>query len=267
MNTVTSRLVGSLALTALMLAGCMSQPQQGSSSRSAGKDWTESTLSAALGAPTRPQADKDRDADRKPAQQLLFLGVKPGMTALDAVAIGGYITEALAIAVGPQGKVYSQNPPAVYQLQNGIYKPQVEARHANNRLPNVVRVDLDLPATAQIPAGSVDVAVTAQNFHDIYFLIGPPAAQQFLEGIYATLKPGGALLLTDHVGNDNANNAQLHRIPKHIAVETAKKVGFVVESESNALANAADDHTKMVFDPTLRGKTDQFMLLLRKPKK
>ena len=262
MSTVTSRGAACLTIASLVLVGCMSQSEKGGSS----KGWTESALTTALAAPSRPQADKDRDADRMPAQQMMLLGVKPGMTALDAVAVGGYMTEVLSVAVGPQGKVYSQNPPAVYQLQGGMYKPQIETRHANKRLPNVVRVDIDLPATAQIPAGSVDVALTAQNFHNVYYLVSPAAAQQFLDGIYATLKPGGALLLSDHVGVDSGNNAQLHRIPKDIAIDFAKKSGFVVEEESNALAHPADDHTKMVFDPSLRGKTDQFLLRLRKPK-
>jgi len=263
MTTATTLRTLWLAVLSLTLAACASQG--GGKDAATTKRWTESALTTALAAPSRPQADKDRDADRKPAQLMTFLGVEPGMTALDAVAVGGYMTEVLSIAVGPNGKVYSQNPPAVYQLQGGMYKKPVDERHANKRLPNTVRVDGDLPATAQIPAGSVDVALTAQNFHDIYY-INAAAAQQFMNGIYATLKPGGALLLTDHVGVDGANNAQLHRVPKQIAIDFAKKAGFVVEAESNLLAHPADDHSKMVFDPSLRGKTDQFLLRLRKPK-
>lgn len=266
MSTATTFRAAWLALLTLMLAACASQSGKAPATKGT-KGWTESSLSTALAAPSRPQADKDHDADRKPAQTMMFLGVQPGMTALDAVAVGGYMTEVLSVAVGPSGKVYSQNPPAVYQLQNGMYKPQVDARHANKRLPNAVRVDVDLPATAQIPPGSVDVAVTAQNFHDIYYLYSPAAAQQFLDVIFATLKPGGVLGLIDHVGNDGANNAQLHRVPKQIAIDAAKKAGFVVEAESNLLAHSADDHTKAVFDPSVRGKTDQFLLRLRKPKK
>lgn len=258
MNKARSFRAAWLAFLSLALVACASGPST--------KGSTNAALTTALAAPSRPQEDKDRDADRKPAQVMTFLGVQPGMTALDAVAVGGYMTEVLSIAVGPQGKVYSQNPPAVYQLQGGMYKKPIEARHANKRLPNTVRVDADLPATAQIPAGSVDVALTAQNFHDVYYLVNADAAQQFLNALFVTLKPGGVLGLTDHVGLDGANNAQLHRIPKHIAVDAAKKAGFVVEADSDLLAHVDDDHTKSVFDPTLRGKTDQFLLLLRKPK-
>ena len=247
----------------VLVGGCATQQQ--ATTLEPGRAWTDASLTQALAVASRPQAAKSSDADRKPAQLMTFLGVKPGMVALDAVAVGGYMTEVLSIAVGPNGKVYSQNPQAVYQLQGGMYVKPINERHAGGRLPNVVRVDGDLPASSIIPPGSVDVAITAQNVHDIYY-INKDAAAQFLKGIYATLKPGGALLLSDHTGNDGANNAQLHRIPKHIAVDLAKAAGFVVEAESDVLAHPADDHTKVVFDPSLRGKTDQFVLRLRKPK-
>jgi len=42
--------------------------------------------------------------------------------------------------------------------------------------------------------------------------------------------------------------------------------GFTFAGESAALRNPADDHTKAVFDPSLRGHTDQFIYKFRKPK-
>src|SRR5262245_32785349 len=247
------------ALGAVVLAGCASQPGA-SSAPAKGTD-----ISQALASPSRPQEDRNRDADRKPAELMAFLGVKPGMTTADIIAIGGYMTEVLSIAVGPKGKVYSQNPPVVYTLMNGMYKPQADARHANGRLPNTVRVDADLPASAQIPPGSVDVAVTAMNFHDVRNRNAEDGVR-FLKSIYTILKPGGVLGVTDHIGNDGANNAELHRIPEHLFLEDAKAAGFVVDGESDMLKHAADDHTLQVFDPSLRGRTDQFVVRLRKPR-
>jgi predicted methyltransferase len=43
--------------------------------------------------------------------------------------------------------------------------------------------------------------------------------------------------------------------------------GFEFVGESKVLANAQDDHTAKVFDPAIRGKTDQFIYKFRKPKK
>jgi predicted methyltransferase len=262
MNATNLRFAGSrwLVVAATCAALILSATQSASA---AGKPWKVDALDKALA--SRPQADRDRDADRKPAQLTTFFGVEPGMTAVDIIAASGYVTEVLAVAVGPKGKVYSQNPPVVLQMRNGANDKAMTERLANNRLPNVVRVDADLPATSQIPPGSVDVAITAMNFHDVYNR-DPAAGLAFMKTIFDMLKPGGVFGVTDHNGNDGADNARLHRVPKHVAVETAKAAGFVVEADSDVLAHSGDDHTAGVFDAALRGKTDQFTLRLRKPK-
>jgi predicted methyltransferase len=255
-----------IALCAVLaLAACASQggASSGSASKSAkGGKWKTEDLAAALTSSSRAQADKDRDADRKPADLMTFLGVEKGMTTMDVIAAQGYVTEVLSITVGPTGKVYMQNPAQVAANPNNA--KGIEARLANNRLSNVTRVDGDLP-NAAIPAGSVDVAITAMNLHDVYNR-NADAAGAFMKNVFTELKPGGVFGVIDHVGVAGADNAKLHRMQKQQAIDVAKAAGFVVEAESNVLAHAGDDHTKGVFDPTLRGHTDQFALRLRKPK-
>jgi len=41
----------------------------------------------------------------------------------------------------------------------------------------------------------------------------------------------------------------------------------LVAEDDKLLASATDDHTANVFTPAVRGKTDQFILKFRKPKK
>jgi predicted methyltransferase len=41
--------------------------------------------------------------------------------------------------------------------------------------------------------------------------------------------------------------------------------GFKFVGESTVLRNPADDHSKPVFDPAIRGMTDQFVYKFRKP--
>ncbi len=247
------------------LLGCMATVAIGGSGAAAGNAWTTADLSKALAAPTRPEDDRARDADRKPGELLTFFGVEKGMTAVDLMAAGGYMTDVLATAVGPQGKVYAQNPPAFLKFGEGRYDKAMTTRLANNRLPNVVRVDADLPASGQIPAGSVDFAITALNLHDL-FNGNPATGQKFMQDVFTILKPGAVFGVIDHVGVAGADNAKLHRMQTSDAIALAKQAGFVVEAESNLLANPSDDHTKGPFDPALRGKTDQFILKLRKPK-
>lgn len=255
------RSFSAVATMTILLAACAMQ----SDKSSAPKAWKVDALRTALAAPARPQADRDRDADRKPAELMTFFGVKPGMTAIDMLGAGGYMTEVLSIAVGPTGKVYSQNPAALLKMRGGVNDKALSARLANARLPNVTRVDDSLPQP-QVASGSVDVAITAMNLHDIYNAYGADAAAGFVKSVYDVLKPGGVFGVIDHVGLPGGDNAKLHRMTKQQAIDVAKAAGFVVESESNVLAHASDDHTKLVFDPTVRGKTDQFVLLLRKPK-
>jgi predicted methyltransferase len=128
----------------------------------------------------------------------------------------------------------------------------------------VERLDREIGDLGLAP-GSVDAALTALNFHDIYNGSGPDAAKGFLQVVLTILEPGGVLGIIDHVGVAGADNEKLHRIEPEKVVELAKTVGFVVEARSDLLANPADDHTKGVFDPSIRGKTDRFLLRLRKP--
>jgi predicted methyltransferase len=223
--------------------------------------WSTADLAAALNASARPDADKGRDAARKPTEVLVFIGVEPGMTVLDIAASAGWYTEVLSIAVGEDGTVYSQNLKAALERRNGANDKALTARLADDRLPNVVRADGEISA---IELGSIDVAFTALNFHDTFNFAGAEAAAALLAEFYAVLKPGGVLAMIDHAGDPGQNNTKLHRIPKQVVVDLAADSGFILEAESDALAHPEDDRTEMVFGE-IRGKTDRFVLKLRKP--
>jgi len=57
----------------------------------------------------------------------------------------------------------------------------------------------------------------------------------------------------------------LHRIEEATVVQEVTAAGFKLAGESDVLRNPADDHTKKVLDPSIRRKTDQFILMLKKP--
>jgi predicted methyltransferase len=212
----------------------------------------------------RSEEDRARDAGRKPAEVIAFLGIEPGMKVLDAIAASGWYSEVLAEAVGPDGKVYAQNPEFVLKFREGANDKALTARLADGRLPNVERIDGEL-ADAPIADGSLDAAFTALNFHDIYDGSGEEAALGFLVLVAKKLKPGGVLGLIDHVGISGQDNKKLHRIEKSLVEAVIEKSPLVLEAESDVLANPADDHTQGVFAPGLRGQTDRFLFRLRKP--
>lgn len=225
---------------------------------------TPADLSERLADASRPAADRERDAGRKPAAVVAFLGIGPGMRVIDLIAAGGWYTEVLSLAVGDDGVVYAQNPEAVLKFRDGANDRALTQRLAGDRLPNVKRVDARV-AESGIAPGSLDAAITALNFHDVHHGRGSDAAAAFLEAVYALLRPGGVLGIIDHVGVGGADDPELHRIEPDVAIAAARAAGFELEARSDLLRNPEDDHTKSVFDASIRGHTDRFLLRLRKP--
>jgi predicted methyltransferase len=223
-------------------------------------DDLETTLAGA----SRPEADRARDAGRKPAQVLEFLGIEPGMRVLDLMAGGGYYTEVLSLAVGNGGQVVSHNTHAALQFREGANEKALSERLSGDRLPNVTRLNKDIDELTA-DDGRFDAAITALNFHDVYNGSGPDAAVAMLEKVYALLEPGGVLGIIDHAGNPGADNTTLHRMDKSGVIESGRAVGFEVAGESDLLRNEADDRTLRVFDEAIRGKTDRFLVKLQKP--
>lgn len=221
-----------------------------------------------LANPTRSAADRERDARDKPAEVLALAKFKRGDTVADLLAGGGYYSEILSGIVGPNGKVLLVNNTGY----EAFGKKALAERLANDRLPNVVH--LVGPSTALGMGENVlDGAVIVMSYHDLYWVDekeGWPKidAGQFLDQIVRALKPGGVLLVVDHSAKSGtgSNDAQtLHRIDEQFAIADFRKHGLQWEAAMPMLRNPDDDRSKNVFDPAIRGKTDRFVHLYRKP--
>jgi len=228
-----------------------------------------SIYAAAVASETRPEADRDRDAGRQPEAVLEFFGIQPGDVVLEMWSGGGYYTELLAHVVADSGKVIAHaNTP--FLAFAGEAHP---IRHADNRLPNT-EVLLAENNTLVLVADSIDAATIILNYHDLYWSSEEYGWDQidvpvFLAEVYKGIKPGGTLGIVDHQavsGSPAETGNTLHRIDSAIVIAELASVGFVLDGESNVLANAQDDHTKGVFDPEIRGKTDRYVLRFKKPK-
>jgi predicted methyltransferase len=223
---------------------------------------------AVVSSTDRLPTDTERDAARKPAEILAFSKVMTGDTVLEMEAGGGYYTELLSRAVGPTGKVIMQGPKEFLQF----YKEDMDAHLADGRLANVTVSQTPFD-TLEAADGTVDVVTWFQGPHEMYCKAAcgnaplGETAKAYTE-IFRVLKPGGYFVINDHVaaaGAPETTGNDLHRIDPAIIKAAAENAGFVLEEESAALANSADDHTKGVFDDTVRGKTDQFLLRYKKP--
>lgn len=216
---------------------------------------------AAVNHPDRPDTDRARDANRKPADVLMFAGVKPGMTVLDTNSGGGYYTEILSHAVGAEGKVIAHNGPVYWAFM----QETVPARYAE-RLPNVMPLN-GAGEAVDLDEDSVDVIMSVLAYHD-YFMkhdarTAPEDMPAVLASFHKALKPGGAFIVIDHqapVGTGPEMGDKLHRINAEFVKSQILAAGFTLAEESDVLANPDDDPNLSPFRPDFRGKTDRFVL-------
>ena len=222
-------------------------------------------VAMALASPTRPDADKARDAARKPGELMKFAGIKPGQKVVDFVMGGGYATRVMAGVVGPKGTVYAFQPAEfiAFRAQYGTDQDAI-VKALQNVKP--LRSSFGAPAIPE----PVDVIVTVQNYHDLYLASFPAdTADKATAALFKALKPGGTLIVVDHVaaaGSGREAPEKLHRIDPAFARAEIEKAGFTFDGELGAWRQAADPHTDSVFAPAIRGKTDQFAYRFRKPR-
>jgi predicted methyltransferase len=225
-------------------------------------------VKAAVADSSRPDADKQRDANRKPAETLQFLGVKPGEAVGELLPGGGYFTRLFSKAIGPKGHVYALVPerPANAPADMPDLAAKVKAIAAEPHYSNVSVVVAPLASLA--PPVPVDLVFTAQNYHDLHNF--PIDVVGYNKEVFNSLKPGGLYIVLDHsaeAGSGLRDTKTLHRIDAEVVKKEVTEAGFEFVGAGDALANAADPRTAKVFDPSIRGKTDQFILKFRRPKK
>jgi len=227
-----------------------------------------SIYAAAVANESRPEADRTSDAGRKPETVLEFFAIQPGDVVLEMWAGGGYYTELLAHVVGADGKVTVHANTPILNFAGEAHTN----RHVDNRLPNTEIMMAENNELA-LEADSFDAITIILNYHDLYWASEEYGwdqidVGQFLAEIYKGVKPGGILGIVDHQaasGSPAETGNTLHRIDSAIVIVELQGVGFELDGQSDALANPEDDHSKGVFDPEIRGKTDRYVLRFRKP--
>lgn len=166
--------------------------------------------------------------------------------------------------MGPKGQVVAYQPTEFIKFQAKYEEDQKKVAAA---YPNVTALtsplgELDLP-------DGVDLVLTVQNYHGLHLTPFPKdTAAKVNAEVFKSLKPGGVYLIVDHVavaGSGLEPPMKVHRIDPAIVKQEVEAAGFKLERESPMLKDAADPHTANVFDPAIRGKTDQFVMKFRKP--
>ena len=251
-----------------------------------------------VGSADRSAADRVNDQRRKPEQMLAFIAIRPGMTALDLSAGGGYTTELLARAVGPNGSAYGQSqPPRAADAParppvapEGNASPQLAAppvapQAISNAPPAVRRTSAQSlaeraknPAVANMSAvvrafedpvppelaGGLDLVTLMFNYHDLGHM-GVDRARMNA-AVFAGLKPGGVFVVADHAGRPGtgiSESGTLHRIEEDFLRKEVEAAGFRLQSHGDFLRNPSDPRDKNTPDPAQ--PKDEFVLKFVKP--
>jgi predicted methyltransferase len=217
----------------------------------------------------RPGEDMQRDVNRKPGDTLAFADVRAGEQIGELSPGSGYFSRILSKAVGPKGHVFAIVTPrsATAPADQPDRNAPIKALAADPNYTNISVVER-IGGKISIPT-PVDLIFTAQNYHDFHNVPDLDIAA-FNKSVFDALKPGGLYVIVDHsaqTGSGSRDTSTLHRIDVDTVRQEVAAAGFKLIASSDILKNAADDRTAKVFDPTVRGKTDQFILKFRKPKK
>lgn len=252
-----AKFAGAAALVALAMA----------SATASAADAVPAYVQAAVADSGRPEADKQRDANRKPAQSIAFAGIKQGDKILEFMPGAGYFTRIFSKTVGKRGLVYTLPPAPRPNAPAGAPDPAaaVKALAADPAYRNVRVASIDPAYKSPEP---VDVVWTSLNYHDLSR--GPDAQIAGLNKMaFEALKPGGVYIVIDHASAPGAGKSAittLHRIDPEAVKADVTAAGFKFDGESTLLHNPQDPHDWEVHDASKRGTSDQFLLKFRKPK-
>lgn len=288
--------IASLTVVSLMLVSCANNtptlPPAISKER----------IAEILASPDRRDADRTNDLRRKPADMLAFIGIRPGMVALDVAAGGGYTTELVARATGPTGRVYGQSAPRNPErvpvkpvAPEGNSHPNLAAtpatippepstaplsappprpasaqmlaeRAKNSAAGNIVAVEqkYDHPVPAAVASNGLDLVTLMFNYHDLVYQ--PVDRTEMNKAIFAALKPGGMYVIADHAGRPGSGISEassLHRMEEAYLRREVEAAGFKLADEGQFLRNPNDPRDKNTPNPPM--PKDEFVLKFVKP--
>ncbi len=228
---------------------------------------SKEAIAAVVANPDRSTADRQNDLRRKPAEMLAFIGVWPGMVALDLGAAGGYTSELLARALGPTGRVYGQTPPRPPDAATRPSSAQTLVDRARNPLvANVVPVvrKFEDPVPPEVAAGSLDLVTIMFSYHDLGNM--KVDRGQMNKSVFAALKPGGFYVIADHAGRagtEISESGTLHRVEEAFLRREVESAGFKLVESGDFLRNPLDPRDKNTPDPAQ--PKDEFVLKFVKP--
>ncbi len=227
----------------------------------------DEAVARALADTNRPARDRARDKRDRIGEVLAFASIAPGEIVADFLPFRGYYTRLFAALVGVAGRAYAVVPADLTRIER-IAKGRAEIALFAASEPTIELASGPVAQAGALPE-PVDLFWISENYHDLHnAFMGPVDIGAFNAAVFAALKPGGRLIIIDHVAAKGARRdvtAKLHRIEPAFARREIEAAGFKWDGASDALANPADRHASSIFARGVRYHTDRFIHRFRKP--
>ncbi len=223
---------------------------------------TREHIRSAVESDQRTSAQRERDVARRPAEVLSLVGIEEGDQVVELGSFGHYYTTMLAEAVGPSGHVYLVDMPWIEPF-GGEGARAFDAAHDNATFVQSHYNEVELPR-------NVDIVMMVLFYHDLLREAADEAVdtEDMNRRIYESLAPGGAYLVIDHSAESSSgwrDAMTLHRVDRQTVIDEVTAAGFELEVDHDLFANPEDDRSRNMRDPEIRGETDRFLLIFRKP--
>ena len=199
----------------------------------------------------------------KLAELTRFARVEADSIVIDVYPGDGDWTRLFSDVVGPKGRVFSFVPSEIAELKPyQVARMQTLAKEPGRE--NIEAVSANLVAMPEItqPADVLWLHLFYHDLHTALIQAKGATAADFNRAVYERLKPGGFYVIVDHAaaaGAGTSHTQSLHRIDPASVRAEVEAAGFVLDAESNMLANKDDTHSIKVFDPSIKGETDRFV--------
>ncbi len=218
-------------------------------------------VATAQAAEIRTEAERARDANRKPAETLAFFRFRQDMRVLELVPGGGWYTKILAPLLYEDGELFV----SLYtdRMRESLFgKPGFDRIKVIESQGDMARVGRRIEGLS-FEAEDMDLVLTFRNLHN--FTAAGRAALN--ASTFAALKPGGYYGVVDHTRRhmqaDNFENWR--RMDPVLAIQEIEAAGFEFVDYSDLHYRLDDELRYEVGRRSVSGNTDRFTLLFRKP--
>ena len=208
----------------------------------------ESPLASVIAGSWRSDADKTRDAFRRPAESLEFWGLKPGMSILEVQPGEGWWTQILAPYAARTGGRYTATASDILNpaLSQGarLGRQRFELRFYNPGIYGRVQLVNWGPEATPLAADQYDFILLSRSIHG--WMGGEGAVERNFGLLAKALKPGGVLAVEQHRAKPGVQDpkATSGYVTEAHVIQLAEKAGLklVAKSEINANPKDTKDH-------------------------